>query len=426
MVRRATLLHSFHVRHYEEVLEMSTSRFARFVVPPILLVSLLTLLTVSVSTLVPRNSVIGAESASPKVLTVHEWGTFTSVTGADGQALRWRPLTVESDVPSFVHSIDKRSSWGGLRHQSKSGMAVRVRMETPVIYFYSDEHVQVSVKVDFRGGKITEWFPMASKVGGERLEWNDIEIIPLLHTNLPHDARESHYYPARETDAAVLQVRSDPKVIEHEKFLFYRGVGDFSLPVTVQLIDNNLTIKDPLKANVKKVIIFENRDGHIGYQIRELHDGELTVERPSLDGKLEPLLEDLKAMLIAEGLFRKEAEAMLQTWRNSWFEPGLRVFYIMPREATDQILPIDINPEPEKLERVLVGRAEIITSEMERDVTKQIAKLEDTSAVVRKTARSEIFKYGRFLEPLLAQISKHSHDARVKAGVEKLFNEMPR
>ena len=31
---------------------------------------------------------------APVPLTVHEWGTFTSVAGADGQAVRWVPQAV--------------------------------------------------------------------------------------------------------------------------------------------------------------------------------------------------------------------------------------------------------------------------------------------------------------------------------------------
>ncbi len=46
-------------------------------------------------------------------LVVHEWGTFTSVAGREGRTLIWRPLTFESDLPSFVYSVDKGSHWRG-------------------------------------------------------------------------------------------------------------------------------------------------------------------------------------------------------------------------------------------------------------------------------------------------------------------------
>jgi hypothetical protein len=405
-------------------LDMSPSGFARFAAV-ILVLFLLTISTVSVTTLLSKNSAKELAVSAETGLTAHEWGTFTSVTGTDGESLYWRPLLVESDLPSFVYSIDKGASWRGLRYPSKSGMSVRVRMETPVIYFYTNEPNQVTVRVDLRGGKITEWYPHALHVATGGMEWK-FEVFPGLHTNLPHDARENHYYPARETDAAVLQVRNDSRKLEHEKFLFYRGVGNFSLPVAVRVVGSKLEVKNAVGADVKKAIVFENRNGQIGYQVCDLVDGQLTIERPSLDGKLEGLLKELKNLLVSEGLFEKEAEAMLRTWRNSWFEPGLRVFYIVPRKFTDEILPLKINPEPQQLERVLMGRAEIITPEMEKDLSTHIGRLGNQSAQVRENARSEIFKYGRFLEPLLAQVSSHSTDPQVIKGIESLYNEMPR
>src|SRR5216684_4027602 len=35
-------------------------------------------------------------------LTAHEWGTFTSIAGSDGQAIEWSPLTGSTDLPQFV------------------------------------------------------------------------------------------------------------------------------------------------------------------------------------------------------------------------------------------------------------------------------------------------------------------------------------
>ena len=36
----------------------------------------------------------------------HEWGTFTSVQGADGIQLEWNPLIV-SDLPKFVYDRNR-------------------------------------------------------------------------------------------------------------------------------------------------------------------------------------------------------------------------------------------------------------------------------------------------------------------------------
>src|SRR5215210_124280 len=75
-------------------------------------------------------------------LVVHEWGTFTSIAGRDGVALDWRPLNGPSDLPKFVHTIQEANE--GLRHrtvQGKGDITARVRMETPVLYFYSGQEM---------------------------------------------------------------------------------------------------------------------------------------------------------------------------------------------------------------------------------------------------------------------------------------------
>src|SRR5205814_4233702 len=81
-------------------------------------------------------------------LTVHEWGTFTSVAGQDGQAIDWRPLSGPSDLPCFVAQQNpgsiKITPDGWL-----SSLLAKVRMETPVLYFYSPRSQTVQVNVRF-------------------------------------------------------------------------------------------------------------------------------------------------------------------------------------------------------------------------------------------------------------------------------------
>ncbi|HVQ39068.1 MAG TPA: hypothetical protein VMS31_16135, partial [Pyrinomonadaceae bacterium] len=241
----------------------------------------------------------------------------------------------------------------------------------------------------------------------------------------PNDFRENHYYPARETDAAAVQVRRE-STTEQEKFLFYRGVGNFDLPLSVKLVDDQVVVKNVGPEPVRKAVVFENRAGKLGYRIVDLPaDGsapETKVNRPELRGDFNALRRELKALLVSHGLYEKEADAMLETWRSSWFEEGLRVFYLMPRQTTDSILPITIDPEPEELVRVLVGRTELLTPEMEQTVIAQLKTLDDPSPAVRQTALKEIQRYGRFTESVLTQILSHTGDPVIKAKVERLLN----
>jgi hypothetical protein len=362
-------------------------------------------------------------AAGKDQLVVHEWGTFTSIAGRDGVALEWRPLNGPSDLPKFVHTIQDRDE--GLRHPQagKRDLTASVRMETPVLYFYSGSQMDVSVRVDFPKGKITEWYPQARTVG-TIVDWGKIKLMPGAVMNFPVESAHSHYYPAREVDAAPLQVCStDGKSVQQEKFLFYRGVGTFDLPLSVKLDGENVVLKNVGHSEIPHLVIFENRGGKIGYRLCDAFTGEMTHERPALDKNVDALLQDLKTILVGAGLYEKEAMAMIKTWQSSWFEEGMRVFYILPRQTTDAVLPVTIEPRPAELVRVLVGRAEVITPEMEKAVQQQISLLGAPSAEVRETAMKDIRRYGRFSEPILKRLLQTEKDSGVRARIRKLIDD---
>src|SRR5207244_2948666 len=105
----------------------------------------------------------------PAALTVHEWGTFTTVAGVDGKPIDWLPLGGPSDLPCFVEHFDNNTLYKyspdlGARlsySEARTRLKTKVRMETPVLYFYAPREHTVSVHVDFDKGLTTEWYPHA-------------------------------------------------------------------------------------------------------------------------------------------------------------------------------------------------------------------------------------------------------------------------
>lgn len=283
------------------------------------------------------------------------------------------------------------------------------------------------MRVDFFKGKITEWYPQARGVyvpgpNDERnpstLDWGRITVLPGAEENFPVETKPSHYYPARETDAAPLRV-CGVKGEQREKFLFYRGVGTFDQPLTVKLDDGNVVAKNTSTESIPQFILFENRGGGIGYQVRSSFDREIILDRPALGQTQESLERDLEAMLVAQGLYEKEALAMIKTWRDSWFEEGLRVFYIVPRTVTDSILPLTIEPQPSELTRVLVGRIEIITPEMEKEIE---LSLSDSSRDLKDVAEEITRKHGRFAEPVLKAVLEKTSDPELRTRIQRIIN----
>ncbi|HTA43529.1 MAG TPA: hypothetical protein VK789_13835 [Bryobacteraceae bacterium] len=328
---------------------------------------------------------VGAGSRlSDEGLTVHEWGTFTSVAGPEGMPVEWNTLGCNSDLPKFVHD-------GGQRNR-KFSLFATVRMETPVLYFYSSHDVDASVKVSFPNGEITEWFPQATWRDGA-IAWNSIQVRPGSAPEFPVESAPSRYYAARATDATPLSLGD-----QHEKFLFYRGVATIPVPLSARVADDGrIIVGNTGKDSVPTVFLFENRGGEIGYRNAGKVDTGATLERPVLDeGSSSQLKADLEGALMDQGLYPKEAAAMVDTWRDSWFEEGSRLIYILPEGAVNAMLPIEINPSPARISRVFVGRIELITPQ-----TKQAVQ-----AALSTGDTHTLELYQRFLQPIGNSIGK--------------------
>jgi len=283
-------------------------------------------------------------------LIVHEWGTFTTRAAADGTTVTWNPLAVPTDLPTFVYQ-NKRTP--------KRSIQGTVRMETPVLYFYSGRRQTVSVDVGFPNGTITEWYPRV-RHAAHGVRWPAVTLLPGASPRLKRQRDDSHYYPARETDAVILRTRL-AGVTQFEKFLFYRGVGTFALPVTAGRTGDDVVVRNGGADPIGRVLVFENRGGSIGHRGGDLTADQVTIVRPvPAAGALDAFRAELRTLLVAGGLYEREADAMLETWKSTWAEEGLRVFYVLPRSATDAVLPLTITPAPADVVRVLVGRVELL------------------------------------------------------------------
>ena len=339
-------------------------------------------------------------------LTVHEWGTFTSVAGNDGTAMEWTPLSGPGDLPGFVEHFRNNGF--------KLGLRGTVRMETPVLYFYSPREQTVSVNVGFRNGVITEWYPRASRVEPEKalydaslthdhldggISWDSVTISPNLRAAFPDEHGASHYYAARQTTSTPLTVRTALGE-QQEKFLFYRGVANFPVPIVASIETNGaIRVENRAPTEIPNVILFERRGDKLGFRVaRALSSSSLELNPIDLSGSIISLGQELEGILVSQGLFQNEAHAMVETWRDSWFEEGTRLLYIVPEKFVSSVLPLTVTPAPEKTTRVFVGRLELVTPATQRAVEQAFATHDDAT----------LRKYGRFLEPILQTMIQQS------------------
>ncbi len=325
-------------------------------------------------------------------LVVHEWGTFTTLSSSNGTLLSgvYKDAT---RLPAFVYGLPN------LNYDANKGwpapdklLHVTVKMETPVLYFYSPSEKNIQVRVKFMGGSISQWYPQRDT--GEvnptqtpfnmtnayigNIAWKAKILAPSATDSLtpPLSQLTSEWTSPRATTSNLLRNNNG----EVEKFLFYRGLGSFSSSLKIFFTpEGNLSVTNIGKWKINHVMVYElpntatfmlmlppkiwwegSLDSTQKIILRKTNDsGSWNTASASIN--------KLRQKMVESGLFLDEANALFSTWEQSYFssEKGLKVFWIVPREEVDQILPLNIMPTPTKLERVIIGRTEIITPEFE-------------------------------------------------------------
>lgn len=378
--------------------------------------------TVLVGTIFLAESVSAARS-----LGVHEWGTFTALQDEQGRALGG--INVDDEpLPPFVHTLNwsliKQSSFSlypltgifmkGVPEQHPD---VTLRLETPVIYFHLPPGagpMKLNVDVALRGGWLTQFYPNAeadapgissgtfdfgpirpNTVG--RLSWKGLTVggnAPGTNASEPKTDSPVWLAPRNVQAASVTTGGEKP---ESEKYLFYRGVGNFAAPLSVATdsardrlefrsrFQDVLAIREHL--NLGPLWLVQVRpDGRFAY--RTLAPIDVTGNAEQIVGgakasfaprdfavaNLDGLRHEMRQALVQDGLFDDEAAALLETWNQAYFRtPGLRLFFLVPRRWTDHYLPLSISV-PADLHRSMIARIELVSPE-ERAGLKKLADL---------------------------------------------------
>jgi hypothetical protein len=172
--------------------------------------------------------------------------------------------------------------------------------------------------------------------------------------------------------------------------------------------DDTLTLTNAGSERLAGLFVLSVRDGRGRFlQLNELAPagtrdvqlGSGTKPMPMAELKAQ-LGRALAGALVGEGLFPREAEAMVNTWKDSWFtEEGVRVLYVLPRAWTDTVLPLSLTPPPRELVRVMVGRAEMIYPSLEQSLRTEITRAAQGDRNAAARASTELRKLGRFAQP---------------------------
>ncbi len=398
---------------------------------------------------------------------VHEWGTNTVVSASNG-TLEVGLHHEEEDLPGFVY--DRLKTAVGQTDALERAGGIDVKMETPVLYFYSSATQTVHARVDFPNGVLTQWYP--GVVGFKPpLLWEDLNaeqrnpprdpaLDPAIAISAPYC--NDHYRRGGMLDWGAFELLTAPPAEralpaapidefawsyarevasnavrfpdgETEKFLFYRGLSNVELPAkTLASGAGHLSIDNVSSAPLGPVFVVDVTAESGAFRVAAAGvgagaTGALEVpaesERQPLDAFTAALGDAVTSALDATGLYHDEAVAMVNTWRRQWFlTPGLRVFYLAPQIWTDAVLPLTLDPIPDELVRVMVVRVELLTPEVEAEDARAVELL----ATDATSARAHFEALGRFAEPRLRRALELAPSAAGDAYLNEFAPQVPR
>ncbi len=378
--------------------------------------------------------------------TVHEWGSASLLSKAPmGHCWHGDRCAARNCRRSFTTGQNAGYQRFGPKSSTTGKFAIisLQRMETPVIYFYADQEQTVDVSVQFPLGFITEWYPQADQIGpagspldtsatngrpshtiGESgIHWANVALSPVRENDntaagLPPDQSGGHYFAARATDASLIRVSSDTNGgFEREKFLFYRGVGDFPTPLRVTADAGGvITLANSGRDPLTHLYLIKLHDGRGSFSyVEQIPAGEhqslpvepLTSELPV--GELaQSIGEHVAGSLVIAGLFPREAAAMVNTRKDSWFaEDGWRVLGVLPedvdgRHAADHAFAKTgaFGPRDDRTRRGFSRRKRF------GDSHDELSQAGAGSEAAEARAAVDVKKFGRFADPAVQLAAK--------------------
>jgi hypothetical protein len=359
-----------------------------------------------IATLFPFLSAFSADAPAP-TYTLHEWGVLTVAKGNPfaQQDMReeWRTF------PKFFYRGD-----AGLNPPAVPANE-RV-MRKPVIWLHGDQPQDIALTVRFPKGRPLVWWPYAvlnNDATTPALTFF-VSLLPRKPADvMPPMLEAGHWFNRLCTvpgDWLYCEHGKQPKIkspdrgpIERSPFLYYDGLIPSPEQPRVKRSEQGIEIEFDVQRQLSDLLVIDRHDGTVsmsawvdGIEIDDAppHSEHIKVRLEVANDDLIAKRElELMERLIGAGLTREEASALVEIWRPQFFaQDGLTIFYRIPQERYEEMLPLTAEPAPSEKIRVGLVVHSHLEPELKQHVDQLIIDLRDPAK--RAAARAKLAAYG--------------------------------
>jgi hypothetical protein len=404
--------------------------------------------------LVALSTGLTVEEPIRKGLEVHEWGVFgvnddRELANADMRA-EWAAL------PKFVFGQTAGRSLPINQHQNNI-------VFKPVVFLHSPQPLALEIRVDFPGGAPAVWWPRTvypaqeldvCPSGGKQKEaFRDLEWH--VQVKEPPKGQKSNAQPlavdkghwiellravkaddvfTKTTDGEYGGFIKEGKGLpdsqyERERFIYYDGLVPIGKRVAITVEKEKVSVANRAKHPLFDVTVVDRRtpDHTRVARVAKLEARAKTTELDFAEVGSKEWPEAGLVMLTKQltdaGLFEDEAKSLADVWKNEFFlADGLTLFFRLPQEEYEKLLPMKLKPRPEKLVRVGL----VLHAHCEPDLADRVAEiakdLDDDDFDTRERAQKRLEDMGRAAFGHLRRLREKVKSAEMQRRLDDLLD----
>ena len=349
-----------------------------------------------------------------KGFLVHEWGVWHVHDNLDLANADMR--TQWDELPPFVYGQTTTRELPS--HWDNESRTIILK---PVLFLHAPRAMQAEVRVDFPKGMPAVWWPATEHPAYQGNDEEDVDrkksekmakfLEWKLHLQQPLQGQRS---PVRPLDKphwmqALREVKCDDVYVsigqrklgmEHEKFVYYDGLLPRLKALSIKIDKEKVVLKNQEKYAVFDLWVVDNRAAGqpcVG-RLPRLDAGASTELdlAPMRKARWEENAAEVLTMQLKDaGLNLDEAKSLVTIWTADFFRSaGVTLFYRVPQEEYDRLLPLTVRPRPEKIVRVGLVQQIPFDADFAERIAHLVKQLDNDDFDKREAAQRELEKLG--------------------------------